>query len=161
MFVVTTNDMPGWRVEAVVGEVFGLTVRARNVGAQMGAGWKAMFGGELKGLTQQLQQTRDEAMSRMIGAAEARGANAVLAMRYDSNEIADGWQELVAYGTAVVAIRPDSDMARAQLAQTQVQPSVATAEDEQNAAQQYAARRARHQLPWLGAAGFGVGVLRG
>ena len=140
MFVVTTNDMPGWRVEAVVGEVFGLTVRARNVGAQMGAGFKAMFGSELKGLTQQLQQTRDEAMSRMIGAAEARGANAVLAMRYDSNEIADGWQELVAYGTAVV-IRPDSDMARAQLAQTQVQPSVATAEDKQNAAQQYATQQ--------------------
>lgn len=99
-----------------------------------------MFGGELKGLTQQLQQTRDEAMSRMIGAAEARGANAVLAMRYDSNEIADGWQELVAYGTAVV-IRPDSDMARAQLAQTQGQPSVATAEDKQNAAQQYATQQ--------------------
>ena len=73
MIVVTTNDLPGWKVDAVLGEVFGLTVRARNIGAQFGAGFKAMFGGELKGITQQLQQTRDEAMTRMVGAAQMQG----------------------------------------------------------------------------------------
>ncbi len=140
MIVVTTNDLPGWKVEAVVGEVFGLTVRARNIGAQFGAGFKAMFGGELKGLTQQLQQTRDEAMSRMVAAAQTRGANAVLAMRYDSNEIADGWQELVAYGTAVV-ISPVDANAQAQFAQMQQQaPIQATAEDAAAAQAQAAAQ---------------------
>lgn len=135
MIVVTTNDLPGYRVDAVVGEVFGLTVRARNIGAQFGAGFKAMFGGELKGLTQQLQQTRDEAMSRMVAAAQYRGANAVLAMRYDSNEIADGWQELVAYGTAVV-ISPVDANAQAQFAAMHPQTPQYTQEDQSYAQQQ-------------------------
>lgn len=101
MLISTMNDLPGYRIDAVLGEVYGLTVRARNAGSQIGAGFKAMVGGELKGLTKQLQQSRDEAMDRLIEAAQEKGANAVLAMRYDSDEIAQGWQELVAYGTAV------------------------------------------------------------
>jgi uncharacterized protein YbjQ (UPF0145 family) len=104
LLVSTMNDVPGWRVERVLGEVFGLTVRSRNVGAQLGAGLKSLVGGELKGLTKQLQQTRDEAMERMTEVAQARGANAVLAMRYDSNEVGNGYQEIVAYGTAVVLV---------------------------------------------------------
>ncbi|WP_028049367.1 YbjQ family protein [Cellulomonas sp. URHD0024] len=103
--VSTMNDAPGYRVQAVLGEVTGLTVRARNVGVQIGAAFKAFGGGELKGLTTQLQQTRDEAMQRMVEAAMARGANAVLAMRFDANEVANGYQEVVAYGTAVVIVQ--------------------------------------------------------
>ena len=102
MIVVTTNDLPGYRADRVIGELYGLTVRSRNVGTQIGASFKALIGGELKGLTTQLTQTRDEAMSRLVEKAEAIGANAILMMRYDSNEIGQGYQELVAYGTAVV-----------------------------------------------------------
>ena len=79
----------------------GLTVRARNLGSQLGAGLKSIMGGELKGLTGQLMETREEALGRLVEAAQARGANAVVAMRFDANEIANGYQEIVAYGTAV------------------------------------------------------------
>lgn len=140
MIVVTTNDLPGYRVDAVIGEVFGLTVRARNIGAQFGAGFKAMFGGELKGLTQQLQQTRDEAMTRMVAAAQYRGANAILAMRYDSNEIADGWQELVAYGTAVV-VTPVTPNAQAQFASIAGQQPQYNQQDQTWAQQQASAQQ--------------------
>ena len=102
MLVSTMNDVPGRTVQQVIGEVTGLTVRSRNVGAQLGAGLKSIVGGELKGLTKQLQQSRDEAVSRMVDAATAQGANAILAMRYDSDEVGSGYQEIVAYGTAVV-----------------------------------------------------------
>ncbi|WP_217995555.1 YbjQ family protein [Sanguibacter suarezii] len=102
MLVSTMNDVPGRTVQQVIGEVTGLTVRSRNVGAQLGAGLKSIVGGELKGLTKQLQQSRDEAVSRMVDAASAMGANAILAMRYDSDEVGNGYQEIVAYGTAVV-----------------------------------------------------------
>ena len=102
MLVSTMNDVPGRSVQHVVGEVTGLTVRSRNVGAQIGAGLKSIVGGELKGLTKQLQQSRDEAVARMVEEAAAQGANAILAMRYDSDEVGNGYQEIVAYGTAVV-----------------------------------------------------------
>ncbi|HCX84809.1 MAG TPA: hypothetical protein DHV14_06685 [Micrococcales bacterium] len=102
MFVSTMNDVPGAQVVRVLGEVSGITVRARHIGAQLGAGFKAIGGGELKGLTQQLQETRDEAYGRMCENAQALGANAVLAMRYDSNDIGGSYQEVVAYGTAVI-----------------------------------------------------------
>jgi uncharacterized protein YbjQ (UPF0145 family) len=99
MLIVTTNDLPGYKITRVIGEVNGLTVRTRNVGAQIGASFKALGGGELRGLTKQLQ----EALTRLKEAGEAVGANAVLAMRYDSNELAGTFQEILAYGTAVVA----------------------------------------------------------
>jgi uncharacterized protein YbjQ (UPF0145 family) len=99
--VSTMNDLPGYRVDEVIGEVTGLTVRSRNVGTQLGAGFKSLVGGELKGLTKQLQESRDEARARLVDAAREVGANAVLAMRFDSDEVGNGYQELVAYGTAV------------------------------------------------------------
>lgn len=102
VMVVTTNDAPGYRVERVVGEVFGLTVRSRHLGSQIGAGLKSMIGGELRGLTKTLVQTRNQAMERLIEQAKARGANAVLAMRFDVTEAADIGTEVCAYGTAVV-----------------------------------------------------------
>ena len=102
MFIVTTNDLPGYRVVKVIGEVSGLTVRTRHVGAQIGAAFKALGGGELKGLTKQLAETRAEAIERLTESASEVGANAVLAMRFDSNELQGMYQEILAYGTAVV-----------------------------------------------------------
>ena len=104
VLISTMNDLPGWRVERVLGEITGLTVRSRHVGTQIGASFKALVGGELKGLTKQLQESRVEALQRLTDEAEARGGNAVLAMRFDSNEVGQGYQELVAYGTAVVVV---------------------------------------------------------
>ncbi|MFI5545989.1 YbjQ family protein [Streptomyces sp. NPDC051815] len=104
VLVVTTNDVPGYRVERVIGEVFGLTVRSRHLGSQIGAGLKSMIGGELKGLTKTLVQTRNQAMDRLIEQAKARGANAVLMMRFDVTDAADVATEVCAYGTAVVLV---------------------------------------------------------
>ncbi|MEV6796053.1 YbjQ family protein [Streptomyces sp. NPDC051320] len=105
VLVVTTNDVPGYAVQQVIGEIFGLTVRSRHLGSQIGAGLKSMVGGELKGLTKTLVQTRNQAMERLIDQARARGANAVLAMRFDVTEAADIGTEVCAYGTAVVVNR--------------------------------------------------------
>ncbi|MFF6934023.1 heavy metal-binding domain-containing protein [Streptomyces sp. NPDC008312] len=100
VLVVTTNDVPGHQVTQVIGEVFGLTVRSRHLGSQIGAGLKSMIGGELKGLTKTLVETRNQAMERLVD--QARGANAVLMMRFDVSEAADVGTEVCAYGTAAV-----------------------------------------------------------
>ncbi|MFH8787699.1 YbjQ family protein [Streptomyces roseoverticillatus] len=102
VLVVTTNDVPGYKVDRVIGEVFGLTVRSRHIGSQIGAGLKSLVGGELKGLTKTLVETRNQAMERLIEQARARGANAVLMFRFDVTEAADVGTEVCAYGTAVV-----------------------------------------------------------
>ena len=101
MLITTMNDVPGYSVEEVYGEVFGLTVRSRNIGSQMGAGLKSMLGGELKGMTKALVDSRAEVTARMVEEAEAKGANAVLAMRFDTSEMGGTWTEICAYGTAV------------------------------------------------------------
>ncbi len=101
MIVATTNDLPGYRIDEVLGEVWGLTVRSRNAFSQMGAGLKSMFGGELKGMTKALYESRNEVMNRMVEEAQRRGGNAVLAMRFDTSEMGDMWTEICAYGTAV------------------------------------------------------------
>jgi uncharacterized protein YbjQ (UPF0145 family) len=95
------NDLPGYEIEEVFGEVFGLTVRSRNVGSQMGAGLKSLVGGELKGMTKQLAEGRDHASERLVEEAEAKGANAILAFRFDTSELGSTWTEICAYGTAV------------------------------------------------------------
>lgn len=112
MLVVTTNDLPGWEIQTVLGEVMGLTVRSRNAFSQMGAGFKSLVGGELKGMTQNLIVSRQEVMSRMVEEARQKGGNAIIAMRYDTSEMGDIWTEICAYGTAVVAI-PVTDGAKA------------------------------------------------
>lgn len=99
--VVTANDIPGYQVLAVYGEVFGVTVRARNVGAGITAGFRSIGGGEIPEMTQLLLQSRNEAMGRMIYQAQQRGANAIIAFRFDNGEIAGRWTEICAYGTAV------------------------------------------------------------
>jgi uncharacterized protein YbjQ (UPF0145 family) len=107
MLVVTTNDIPGWEIQRVCGEVFGLTVRSRNAFSQMGAGLKSLFGGELQGMTKNLMDSRNEVMGRMLEHARQKGGNAVIGMRFDTSEMGDVWTELCAYGTAVVAIPVD------------------------------------------------------
>jgi uncharacterized protein YbjQ (UPF0145 family) len=102
MLISTMNDVPGYRVTSVLGEVFGLTVRSRNLGSQIGAGFKALAGGELKGMTKNLQASREEVVARMVAEAETKGGNAVLAMRFDTSEMGGNWTEICAYGTAVV-----------------------------------------------------------
>jgi len=102
MLISTMNDVPGHRVTQVLGECFGLTVRSRNVFSQAGAGLKSILGGELKGMTKNLEASRNEVIQRMVEAAEAKGGNAVLAMRFDTSEMGGNWTEICAYGTAVV-----------------------------------------------------------
>jgi uncharacterized protein YbjQ (UPF0145 family) len=101
MLISTMNDLPGFEVTEVLGEVFGLTVRARHVGSQVGAGLKSLVGGELRGQTKMLIDSRQQAQQRLEEEATALGADAVLAMRFDATEIGGGWQEICAYGTAV------------------------------------------------------------
>ena len=101
MIVTTMNDIPGYEVDEVFGEVMGLTVRSRNVGSQIGAGLKSLLGGELKGMTKALVASREQVRQRMIEEAEAHGANAIIAMRFDTSEIGRNWTEICAYGTAV------------------------------------------------------------
>ena len=101
MLITTMNDVPGHTIDEVYGEVFGLTVRSRNIGSQIGAGFKSMVGGELKGMTKALVESRSQVVDRMVEEAEATGANAIVAMRFDTSEMGGNWTEICAYGTAV------------------------------------------------------------
>jgi len=107
IIVTTTNDLPGYTVLQVHGEVFGITVRARNAFANVGASFRTMFGGEVKGYTQMLSDSRLEAVERLRYACAQVGGNAVLAMRFDTGEIADIMNEVAAYGTAVTVEKRD------------------------------------------------------
>jgi uncharacterized protein YbjQ (UPF0145 family) len=101
MLIATTNDLPGRQVVEVLGEVMGLTVRSRNLGSQLGASFKSLVGGELKGMTKALVDSRHEVIERMVAEAEEKGADAILAMRFDTSEMGPNWTEICAYGTAV------------------------------------------------------------
>ena len=101
MLISTMNDLPGYEIEEVFGEVFGLTVRSRNVGSQIGASFKSLVGGELKGMTKMLAEGRAHATERVTEEAVGKGANAIVAFRFDTSELGDTWTEICAYGTAV------------------------------------------------------------
>ena len=103
MIISTMNELPGYEIQEVLGEAFGLTVRSRNVGSQIGAGLKSLVGGELKGMTKMLADGRRDATQRLVEEAESKGANAIIAFRYDTSELGDTWTEVCAYGTAVRA----------------------------------------------------------
>ena len=105
VIVVTTNDLPNYEVTEVYGEVFGLIVRSRNVFGNIGASFRTIFGGEAKGYTKLLSDSREHALARLREAAAAKGANAVLAMRFDSGDIAQVMNEVAAYGTAVKVVK--------------------------------------------------------
>lgn len=102
MLIVTTNDIPGYRVEAVLGEVMGMTVRSANIGANFVASFRAIGGGEVNEYTQLVYESRQQVMQRMWQQALERGANAIVGMRFDTGDIAQAFSEVCAYGTAVV-----------------------------------------------------------
>ncbi len=102
MIVVTTNDLPGFHVVKHLGVARGLTVRSRSIVGNIGASIQILFGGNISLYTRLAEQARQEAYEALIAHAESLGANAVLAMRYDANEIAAAVTEVLAYGTAVV-----------------------------------------------------------
>src|SRR5919109_3879359 len=97
MLISTTNELAGYEIVEVLGEVMGLTVRSRNIGSQFGASLKSIFGGELKGMTKALVDSRHEVMDRMQEEAESKGANAIIAMRFDTSEMGPNWTEICAY----------------------------------------------------------------
>ena len=103
MLITTANDLPGYEVTETLGEVFGLTVRSRNIGSQLGAGLKSILGGELKGMTKALTDSRQQVIDRMVEEAQTKGADAIVAMRFDTSEMGSNWTEICAYGTAVRA----------------------------------------------------------
>jgi uncharacterized protein YbjQ (UPF0145 family) len=103
VLITTANDLPGYEVTETLGEVFGLTVRSRNIGSQLGAGFKSILGGELKGMTKALVDSRLQVIERMVEEAESKGADAIVAMRFDTSEMGGNWTEICAYGTAVRA----------------------------------------------------------
>jgi len=105
ILIVTTNDIPGYEIETVYGDVFGLTVRARNAFSNIGAHLRTVVGGEAAGYTKLLTDSRNEARRRLMEEARSLGANAVVAMRFDCNEIGDIMTETAAYGTAVSVIK--------------------------------------------------------
>ena len=106
MIVTNIEILPGRRVIRHLGMVTGSTVRAKHAGKDIMAGFKNIFGGELKAYTELMQEAREEAMQRMIAQAKAIGANAVINVRFATSSIAVGAAELFVYGTAVVLDEP-------------------------------------------------------
>ena len=102
MLIVTTNDVPGYRVVRTLGLVRGITVRSRNVISDAIGGLQSMLGGRVGAYVKLAEASRAEAYDDLVEHARAIGANAILAMRYDANEIMPGITEVLAYGTAVV-----------------------------------------------------------
>ena len=102
MIVATTNDLPGHRIVRHVGMVRGVTVRSRNVISDAIGGVQSMIGGRVGAYVKLAEAARQEAYDELVAHARDMGANAILAMRYDANEIMPGVTEVLAYGTAVV-----------------------------------------------------------
>ncbi len=102
MLVVTTNEIPGYRVTRTIGVTRGLSVRSRSVVGNIGAAIQIFLGGSISLYAELAEKARQEAYENLISEAEAQGANAIIAMRYDANEMASAVTEVLAYGTAVV-----------------------------------------------------------
>ena len=100
--ISSANDIPGFRIVETKGFIYGLTVRSRGAGGQIGAGVKSLVGGEIRQYVSMMEDSRDEALERAIDHAKELGANAIVAIRFDSNEISNVMQEILVYGTAVV-----------------------------------------------------------
>ncbi len=111
MLVVNTETIPGYRIVALRGLVQGNTVRAKHLGRDIAAGLKNLVGGELRGYTELLTESRREAMQRMIAQAQQLGANAVVNVRFSTSAVTQGAAELYVYGTAVV-VEPETPAAR-------------------------------------------------
>jgi uncharacterized protein YbjQ (UPF0145 family) len=102
MIVATSEGVAGYRVKQTLGQVFGVVVRSRGLGGNIVAGLRSLVGGEIHEYTQLLEQTRRQAVDRLVKNATAMGANGVVMMRFDSSEIGQTMSEIVAYGTAVI-----------------------------------------------------------
>lgn len=107
MLIVTTNDVPGYRVVKTLGLVRGITVRSRNVISDALGGLQSMLGGRVEVYVKLAETSRAEAYQELVDHAQSMGANAVIAMRYEANEIMEGVTEVLAYGTAVV-VEPEA-----------------------------------------------------
>lgn len=108
ILVVSTPFVPGHRIRQVIGFTWGLTVRSRGLGGNIMAGLRTLGGGEITEYTQMLDHARWEALQRLIAHAQSLGANAVLSVAFDSSEIGDVMSEILAYGTAAVVERDDT-----------------------------------------------------
>ena len=102
MIVTTTENIPDTRVVKTLGQVFGLTVRSRSIGGNLAAFFKSLAGGEIRSYVKLNEDSRRQALDRMVQNAALMGANAVTMMRFDSSEMGAGMSEIVAYGTARV-----------------------------------------------------------
>lgn len=102
MLVVTTENVPGHQVRAVLGQVFGVVVRSRGLGGNITAGLRSLIGGEIPEYSRLVEDARRHAIDRLVANAALMGANAVVMMRFDSGELARSMNEVVAYGTAVI-----------------------------------------------------------
>ena len=111
MIVVTTPYVSGYRVSEMKGQVFGLVVRSRGFAGNFAASLRSLVGGEIHEYTQLLEDTRRQALDRMVQNATLMGANAIISMRFDSSQIGTSMSEIVAYGTAVVVV-PDANAGR-------------------------------------------------
>ena len=105
MIVVTTENLPGYRVRQSLGQCFGVVVRSRGLGGNIVASLRTLVGGEIKEYTSLLEEARRHAVDRMVSNATLMGANAIVMMRFDSSEIGQTMSEIVAYGTAAVIER--------------------------------------------------------
>ena len=104
MMIATTPFVAGYRVAETKGQVFGLVVRSRGLAGNVAAGLRSLIGGEIHEYTQLLEDTRRQAIDRMVQNATLMGANAIISMRFDSSQIGTTMSEIVAFGTAVVLV---------------------------------------------------------
>ncbi|MDA4129074.1 MAG: heavy metal-binding domain-containing protein [Thaumarchaeota archaeon] len=100
--LLTSNYAPGYRVDRVLGLVYGITVRSRGLGGNIIAGLRTIAGGEIKEYTEMAHQARQQALDRLSDQAKGMGANAVVSVMFDSTEIGNTMDEIIAFGTAVV-----------------------------------------------------------
>ena len=101
IIITTGNEIPGKKIIKILGVVKGNTVRARNIGRDIGAGLKNIIGGEVKTYTEMTQNSRDEAYNRMVNEALDMGADAIICVRFTTSMVMSGASEMLAYGTAV------------------------------------------------------------
>ena len=102
IYITTSSSLEGFKVKSQLGLVRGITVRSRCLGGNIAGGFMAMFGGKSAIYTEHCENSREEALKLMISNAESLGANAIINMRYESNEVMQGLTEVLAYGTAVI-----------------------------------------------------------
>ena len=101
MIITSTSEVPGKKIKKILGIAKGSTVRSKHIGRDIAAGFKSMVGGELKGYTEMLSESREESYNRMVNNAMDLGADAVVNMRFVTSSVSPQAAELLAYGTAV------------------------------------------------------------